>query len=133
MKRLVLLVVAFVFALTMTAFAADKAAAPVAPADKAVVSDKAAPEADKKPAETKHVKKPAKKEKKEEKKAEQAAPAAPAAKKAHSGLWYPEKGWRIPSFFCACETLYSVMVYSGAFCYKFHHAKKSARQNNLLE
>ncbi|HPV49625.1 MAG TPA: hypothetical protein PLB14_07950 [Smithellaceae bacterium] len=80
MKRLVLLVVAFVFALTMTAFAADKAAAPVAPADKAVVSDKAAPEADKKPAETKHVKKPAKKEKKEEKKAEQAAPAAPAAK-----------------------------------------------------
>lgn len=82
MKRVVLLVVALIFAFTMSAVAADKAAAPAAPADKVVATDKA-PAADKKvddkkPA--KKAKKAPKKAKKAEKKAEEAAPAAPAAK-----------------------------------------------------
>lgn len=76
MKRLVLLVVAFVFALTMTAVAADKAAAPAAPTDNVVTADKAAPVADKKADVAKPDKKPAKKAKKDEKKSEPAAPAA---------------------------------------------------------
>lgn len=81
MKRLVLLVVALVFALSMTVVAADKAAAPAVPADKVVATDKA-PDADKK-ADAKPAKKAAKKAKKAAKKDEvkkEEAPAAPAAK-----------------------------------------------------
>ena len=84
MKRLVLLVMALVFAFSMSVMAAEKAAAPVAPADKAVATDKA-PDADKKVDAKKDAKKGAKKgakkadKKADEKKADE-APAAPAAK-----------------------------------------------------
>jgi hypothetical protein len=72
MKRLVLLVVALVFAMGTTVMAAEKAAAPAK--EEPVKVEKAA---EKKAAPAKKAKKAAKKtEKKVEKKAEEAAPAA---------------------------------------------------------
>ncbi|MEQ8163346.1 MAG: hypothetical protein ABRQ34_07475 [Smithellaceae bacterium] len=73
MKRLVLLVVALVFAMGTTVMAAEKAAAPVK--EEAVKVEKAEEKAPAKKA-AKKVKKAKKAEKKVEKKAEEAAPAA---------------------------------------------------------
>ncbi len=74
MKRLVLLVVALVFAMGTTVMAADKVAAPVKEEVKVekAVDEKAAPKAKK----AKKIKKAKKAPKAEEKKAEEAAPAA---------------------------------------------------------